>query len=98
MPESKHRKNRSNRAAAEASSSPLRDAEPFDFKDLDGEDDSLPTWYKVTMFGLMLLGLLWIILWYISNGALPVSAAGSWNIAIGFGVAMVGFFMTMRWK
>ena len=50
------------------------------------------------MFGLMILGLLWIILWYISNGALPVSAAGGWNIALGFGVAMVGFFMTMRWK
>ena len=58
----------------------------------------LPVWYKPVMFGLMILGLLWIIVYYISQGLLPLVVAGGWNIVIGFGLAMVGFFMTTRWR
>ncbi|GER22952.1 cell division protein CrgA [Zafaria cholistanensis] len=58
----------------------------------------LPVWYKPVMFGLMLLGLLWIMVYYISQGVLPLVTAGGWNIVIGFGLAMVGFFMTTRWR
>ncbi|GAA1817183.1 cell division protein CrgA [Nesterenkonia flava] len=103
MPESKHRKNRGKHkrgaeSSDEVSSSPLRDAESFSFKELDADDDTLPAWYKATMFGLMILGLLWLIVWYVSSGLLPVQAAGNWNVGIGFGIAMVGFIMTMKWK
>ncbi|NLS10795.1 cell division protein CrgA [Nesterenkonia sp. MY13] len=98
MPESKRRKNRGSKAQADQSASPLSDAETFGFEDLDTDEDSLPTWYKVTMFGLMIIGLLWVITYYITSGQLPLSMAGGWNIIIGFGVAMVGFFMTMKWR
>lgn len=57
-----------------------------------------PVWYKPVMFGLMLLGLLWIITFYITQGAYPVPAFGSWNILVGFGVAIAGFLMTTRWR
>ncbi|MDZ5077401.1 cell division protein CrgA [Nesterenkonia sp. HG001] len=108
MPESKNRKksdkrSRKNRGRlttedAGASKSPLNDADPFaeDFDDL--EDQGLPLWYRVTMIGLMILGLLWLIVWYISQGLAPIAAAGGWNVIIGFGIAMIGFFMTMRWR
>lgn len=106
MPESKRRKDRGKRsrrnrerAGQEApAKSPLNDAEPMDLKDLDLEDESLPPWYMATMVGLMILGLLWLVVWYISEGLLPLAAAGNWNVAIGFGVAMIGFLMTMKWK
>lgn len=105
MPESKNRRNRGggrkNRASSAeetTKSSPLSSAEPTSLDDLQLEDDGLPTWYRYTMFGLLLLGLLWIIVFYLSSGLFPIRAAGNWNVAIGFGVAMVGFFMTMRWK
>lgn len=62
------------------------------------EPEPLPTWYKVVMFGLMLLGLLWIILYYISQSTLPIGAIGGWNIVIGFGIAIIGFLMTTRWR
>lgn len=52
----------------------------------------------MTMFGLMIIGLLWLITWYVTSGALPISTLGGWNIIVGFSIAMVGFFMTMRWK
>ncbi|WP_022872670.1 cell division protein CrgA [Nesterenkonia alba] len=111
MPESKHRKNRGKRAKGSAASesgaeqpsdSPLRDSSALELgKDLEAEGQ-LPTWYKATMVGLLLVGLLWIVTWYVTTSAeglpeLPLSVGG-WNIIIGFVVAMVGFFMMMRWK
>lgn len=68
--------------------------------------DSLPNpvWFKPVMFGFMLLGLAWIVVFYISGAQLPLGSAfpeaniGSWNIAIGFGLLMVGFGMATRWK
>jgi hypothetical protein len=55
-------------------------------------------WFKPVMFGLMIIGLLWIITFYISEAAFPVGAWGSWNIVAGFGIAIAGFLMTTRWR
>ncbi|WP_309081773.1 cell division protein CrgA [Zhihengliuella sp.] len=57
----------------------------------------LPLWYKIIMFGSMILGLLWIIVYYVTQSLFPIMSIGGWNIVIGFGIAMVGFFMTTRW-
>jgi hypothetical protein len=57
-----------------------------------------PVWFKPVMFGLMIIGLLWIITFYISEGQLPVQAWQSWNILAGFGIAIAGFLMTTRWR
>ena len=67
------------------------------------EEAENPTWYKVTMFGFMIFGLLWILTFYISSARYPLGSASpldlsNWNILIGFGIAMVGFVMTTRWK
>lgn len=62
------------------------------------EPGPLPTWYKVIMFGLMIIGLLWIIVYYLTMGVAPIPQAGGWNIGIGFGIALVGFLMTTRWR
>lgn len=62
------------------------------------EDGPNPVWFKPVMFGFMLLGLIWIIVFYVSQGTLPVPALGSWNILVGFGIAFVGFLMTTRWR
>ena len=57
-----------------------------------------PVWFKPVMFGLMIIGLLWIITFYISEGIFPVRDWGSWNIVAGFGIAIAGFLMTTRWR
>lgn len=61
-------------------------------------DKPLPKWYKPVMFGLMLLGLVWIMVYYISQTLFPIPDIGGWNIVIGFGFAMIGFFMTTGWR
>jgi hypothetical protein len=55
------------------------------------------------MFGFMIVGLFWIITYYVTSAQLPLGAAtplnlSNWNILIGFGIAMVGFMMSTRWK
>lgn len=57
-----------------------------------------PVWFKPVMFGFMLIGLVWIIVFYISQGTLPIPALEAWNILVGFGIAFIGFLMTTRWR
>ena len=57
-----------------------------------------PVWFKPIMFGFMLLGLAWIIVYYLSQGSWPIPGLDTGNIAIGFGFLIIGFFMTTRWR
>jgi len=63
-----------------------------------GEPGPNAVWFKPVMFGFMLLGLIWIIVFYVSGSVLPVPQLGTWNIAVGFGIMFVGFLMTTRWR
>ncbi|MGB4779872.1 cell division protein CrgA [Microbacterium sp.] len=65
-----------------------------------GESESAPNpvWFKPIMLGLMILGLLWVIVFYLSNQALPIPGIAGWNLVIGFGIAFIGFLMTTRWR
>lgn len=63
-----------------------------------GDDAPNPVWFKPIMFGLMLLGLLWIIVFYVSGSILPIAQLGQGNILVGFGILFVGFLMTTRWR
>ena len=37
-----------------------------------GEKDENPLWYKIAMFGFMILGLIWILVFYISSARFPL--------------------------
>ena len=50
------------------------------------------------MFGLMLIGLAWIITYYVSGGIFPIQELAAGNILVGFGILGVGFLMTTRWR
>lgn len=63
-----------------------------------GDTERNAPWFKPIMFGFLLLGLLWIIVFYISQGVVPIAALGNWNILVGFGIALVGFLMMSNWK
>lgn len=63
-----------------------------------GEQAPNAVWFKPVMFGFMLVGLAWIIVFYVSQGSYPIASIGTWNIVVGFGIMFVGFLMTMRWR
>ncbi|MDP9396676.1 MAG: cell division protein CrgA [Actinomycetota bacterium] len=57
-----------------------------------------PRWLVPLMLGFFLVGLLWIVVYYITAGAFPVPALGNWNIAVGFGFISVGFVLSTQWR
>ncbi len=66
-----------------------------------GKDAPNPVWFLPVMIGFMLVGLAWVLVFYISSSStvtLPIPGIGAWNLAIGFGIAFIGFLMTMRWR
>ena len=55
--------------------------------------------YLVVMFGMMLLGLSWLVVNYLAGEKIGLMAdLGPWNFAIGFTLLIVGLLMTMRWR
>lgn len=57
-----------------------------------------PRWWAPTMLTLMVVGLAWVVVTYVSESRYPVPGIGSWNLAIGFGMILGGFGMTMSWR
>jgi hypothetical protein len=58
-----------------------------------------PRWYAAVMVALMLIGLLWIVVFYVAGDSIGFMVAlGPWNFAIGFGAMVAGLVMSMRWR
>jgi hypothetical protein len=87
VPESKSRKKKS--TPAEQSAAPAK-----------AQAQGNPRWLVPTMLGLMLVGLAWIVLYYLTapGMGLPIPALGGWNLAVGFVLIIAGFGLTTRWR
>lgn len=57
-----------------------------------------PTWWAPVFVTLLVVGLVWIVVFYVTQGAWPVAAFGYWNLVAGFALLLTGFAMTMRWR
>jgi hypothetical protein len=57
-----------------------------------------PGWWAPAMVTVMLVGLAWVVVFYLSSAAWPIRAIGQWNLVIGFGLMMGGFGMTAGWR
>jgi hypothetical protein len=50
------------------------------------------------MVAVMILGLVWVVVYYLSQARFPIGAIHNWNLAVGFGLILGGFAMTARWR
>jgi hypothetical protein len=57
-----------------------------------------PRWLAPTMVGLLLVGLAWIALFYVTGGSLPISALSSWNLVVGFVFIIGGVGLSTKWR
>ena len=57
-----------------------------------------PRWLPVTMTTAFMIGLIWIVTFYISQTEYPIPGIGAWNIVIGFSFVGVGFALASRWR
>jgi hypothetical protein len=57
-----------------------------------------PRWLVPLMVGCFVLGLLWVVVYYVTQTDYPIGGIGLWNMAIGFGLIIFGFMLSTRWK
>jgi hypothetical protein len=57
-----------------------------------------PRWLVPVMVGCFVLGLLWVVVYYVSQTDYPIGSIGVWNMGIGFGLIIFGFLLSTRWK
>jgi hypothetical protein len=62
-----------------------------------------PSWYPVVMAVVLLLGLAYLVVYYLTNSGtdpkIPLMGdIGAWNFAVGFGIMMLGLIMAVRWR
>ena len=56
-------------------------------------------WVAPTMIVLLLVGLTWVVLYYVASGSIGfIDDLGAWNVAIGFGFMFAGLMVATRWK
>ncbi|WP_030543662.1 cell division protein CrgA [Streptomyces albus] len=56
------------------------------------------SWVAPLMLALFLIGLAWIVVFYVTTGDMPVESLGNWNIVVGFGFIAAGFVVSTQWK
>lgn len=58
-----------------------------------------PPWVGALMAIFFLVGIAWLVVYYVSGGdAWGIRTLGAWNLAIGFGLIMIGFGFATRWR
>lgn len=57
-----------------------------------------PVWLVPLMLAMFIIGLLWIVVWYIAPANPVQGPLSGWNVAIGFAFITVGFMLSTRWR
>jgi hypothetical protein len=58
-----------------------------------------PSWWVPVMLTLFIVGLIWIVVYYIAGAELPLMKDLGWvNVLVGFGFIFAGFGMATRWR
>lgn len=63
-----------------------------------------PRWLVPTMLGLMIFGLAYVVVAYLSQMRWPIpfqsafGLNGNWNLVVGFVFMITGFGLTTRWR
>lgn len=57
-----------------------------------------PRWVVPLMVVLFLIGLVWIVAYYVAPDAPLLSTLGWWNVVVGFGFLAGGFLVATRWR
>ncbi|HEY9276232.1 MAG TPA: cell division protein CrgA [Candidatus Nanopelagicaceae bacterium] len=57
-----------------------------------------PRWLAPAMITSFLIGLAWIVTFYISETRYPIPGIGAWNMVVGFAFIGIGFSLATRWR
>ena len=57
-----------------------------------------PKWLLPTALTLLVLGPLWIVVYYVSKAQFPIPGIYDWNLGVGFVFMATGMVLLTRWK
>jgi hypothetical protein len=57
-----------------------------------------PRWLAPVMVTAFLIGLFWIVVFYVSQTTYPIPGIGVWNMVIGFSFIGFGFTLATKWR
>lgn len=63
-----------------------------------------PIWLPIVAVSLIVLGIAWLVIYYLTTGFVDVSAfeplakLGYWNLAIGFGCMVASLGLLSKWR
>ena len=56
-----------------------------------------PRWLAPTMVGCLIIGLVWIVVFYVSQQSYPIGAIGPANLVVGFAFLVTGVGLSTKW-
>mgnify|MGYP003853589261 CR=1 FL=1 len=82
--------------------SPLRKKEKAYIPEAVAQAKPIPTespkWLVPAMVSAFIGGLIWIVIFYVSQTRFPIPGIGAWNMIIGFSFVGVGFSLATKWR
>jgi hypothetical protein len=57
-----------------------------------------PMWVPITAVALIVIGIGWLTLFYLSGMAYPVDSWGYWNLAVGFSCMVAALLVLSKWR
>lgn len=57
-----------------------------------------PIWLPITAVSLIVAGISWLVVYYLSETEYPVMAWGYWNLAVGFGAMVAALGLLSKWR
>ena len=55
-------------------------------------------WVGPAMVTCLLIGLAWVVVYYVTSAAWPIGAIGDWNLVIGLGFIGIGCVLATKWR
>jgi hypothetical protein len=57
-----------------------------------------PRWVPILAIALIVLGIAWLVTYYMTQGDYPVASLEAWNLAIGFGMLVASLGVFTQWR
>ncbi|HWG98952.1 MAG TPA: cell division protein CrgA [Pilimelia sp.] len=57
-----------------------------------------PIWVPITAVAMLVFGIGWLVVYYLSETLYPVASWGYWNLAVGFGAMVLSLAVFSRWR
>lgn len=55
-------------------------------------------WLPISAVVLLVAGVVWLVVYYLSQGVYPVKTFDAWNLAVGFAMLVAALGVLTRWR